>query len=91
VCSSDLWLAEHANPYNLMLQMPNVARAWSLTTRAGLSALDAEINRQAQMIAYIDVFKLLMIITAAMIPLILLLRNPKRAVAGADPHGAVPD
>jgi MFS transporter, DHA2 family, multidrug resistance protein len=68
-------LAEHANPYNAMLHMPNVATMWDLHSRAGLAALDVEINRQAAMIAYIDVFKLLMIITAAMIPLLLLLRN----------------
>jgi len=83
------WLAEYANPYNMMLHLPNVAQAWNLSTRASLAALDFEINRQAQMIAYIDVFKLLMIITAAMIPLILLLRRPRQA--GAAPQAAALD
>ena len=40
--------------------------------------LDAEINRQALMIAYIDDFYLMMIITLLALPLILLLRKPRK-------------
>jgi MFS transporter, DHA2 family, multidrug resistance protein len=39
-------------------------------TDAGRAALDAMITRQAQIIAYIDDFKLLMIATLALIPLL---------------------
>jgi MFS transporter, DHA2 family, multidrug resistance protein len=78
-------LAEHANPYNPMLHMPNVVSAWNLHTVTGLATLDAEINRQAAMIAYLDVFKLLMIITAAMIPLLLLLRKQRTPSPSGEP------
>jgi DHA2 family multidrug resistance protein len=68
------WIAEHANPFNPMLHLPAVRGTWDLTTTHGLATLNAEITRQAQMIAYIDVFKLLMVITLSLIPLLLLLR-----------------
>jgi DHA2 family multidrug resistance protein len=38
--------------------------------------LDAEINRQAAMIAYLDDFKLMMILTLCAVPLVLLLKRP---------------
>ena len=66
------WIAEHANPYNPMLQHARRrSTRGTCTRRAGLAALNAEITRQAAMIAYIDVFKLLMVMTLALIPLLL--------------------
>ena len=61
----------------------------SLTAQAGpvgnlaLAVADAEINRQALMIAYIDDFHLMMIIALCAAPLLLLLRKGKGA--GAPP------
>ena len=72
------WIAEHANHYNEMLKMPNIQEKWDLYTNSGLAALNAEITRQAQMIAYLNVFKLLMVITLVLIPLLLLLRDSRR-------------
>jgi DHA2 family multidrug resistance protein len=46
--------------------------------------LDAEINRQALMIAYLDDFKLMMLVTLATLPLVLLLR-PARPGTGGPP------
>ena len=45
-------------------------------TDAGRAALDAMITQQAQIIAYIDDFKLLMIVTLAAIPLIMAFKKP---------------
>jgi DHA2 family multidrug resistance protein len=45
-------------------------------TDAGRAALDAMITQQAQIIAYIDDFKLLMIVTLAAIPLIMVFKKP---------------
>lgn len=47
--------------------------------------LNAEVTRQAAMIAYLDDFKLMMILTAAAIPLVLLLRRPARPKASDQP------
>jgi DHA2 family multidrug resistance protein len=48
-----------------------------------LAMLDAEVNRQAAMIAYIDDYWLMMWITLAALPLVLLLRKPKRPAGGS--------
>ena len=50
---------------------------------AGVAMLDAEVNRQALMIAYIDDFHLMMIISLLAIPLLLLLRKAKPAKGAA--------
>ncbi|MDT9598241.1 DHA2 family efflux MFS transporter permease subunit [Sphingosinicella rhizophila] len=44
--------------------------------------LDLEINRQALMIAYLDDFHLMMLVTLAALPLVLLLRRPSRSASG---------
>lgn len=56
-------------------------------TAAGRAALNELITLQSTVIAYIDDFKLLMIMSLAVIPLVLLLRKPK--VAPAMDHSAV--
>jgi hypothetical protein len=43
-----------------------------------MAALNAEVTRQAGMVAYIDDFKLIMLIALASIPLLLLLREGRR-------------
>jgi DHA2 family multidrug resistance protein len=50
--------------------------------------LDLEINRQAAMIAYIDDYYLMMIVTLATLPLVFLLRKPKSRPAGEDGDAA---
>ena len=46
--------------------------------RAGLTALDAEINRQAAMIAYLNDFHLMMWLSLAAVPMVLLMRKSPR-------------
>ena len=64
--------------------MRTFAAPYSLTKRPGIAALNAEVTRQAAMVAYIDDFKLMMIIGFASLPLILLLRPPRRRSAAAE-------
>jgi DHA2 family multidrug resistance protein len=47
-----------------------------------LEAINGEITRQAAMIAYLDDFKLMLIITLACMPMLLLMRVPKRKAKG---------
>ena len=68
-------LAAHASTFNRALGQPAVQEFWNLHSTAGLAALNAEITRQAAMIGYLDDFKLMMYVTLAMIPFLLLLRN----------------
>jgi len=60
---------------------PSVAHFWNPMTAAGRAALDAVITRQAEIIAYIDDYKLLMIATLVVIPLLLVFKRPARAGA----------
>ena len=52
--------------------------AWDASTAAGAIALNAEITRQAMVIAYVNDFWLLMILTIVAIPLVYLLRSDPR-------------
>jgi DHA2 family multidrug resistance protein len=71
-------LVEGLRPDNPLAQAPYLAAPFSLSTPHGLAALNAEVTRQAAMVAYIDDFKLMMLIALASIPLLLLLREARR-------------
>jgi DHA2 family multidrug resistance protein len=59
-------------------------------TMTGLAVLNAEVTRQAALIAYLNDFWIMMMVTLLTIPLLLLIRRPgphKAAAAGGDvPH-----
>jgi DHA2 family multidrug resistance protein len=57
-------------------------------TAAGLAALNMEVTRQASLLAYINDFWIMMAVTVLAIPLLMLIRAPRRAPAasGDVPH-----
>jgi DHA2 family multidrug resistance protein len=57
-------------------------------TAAGITSLNGEISRQASMVAYVDDFRLMFIITIACMPMLLLMRKP-RPVGGEPLHAIV--
>ena len=69
-------ISRHITALNRAFDDPMVARYWNPLTAAGRAALDAVITRQAQIIAYIDDYKLLMIATLAAIPLLIVFSRP---------------
>jgi DHA2 family multidrug resistance protein len=69
-------IVPNVNAVNRAFENPLIAQAWNPLTAAGRAALDAVVTRQAQIIAYIDDYKLLMIATLAVIPLLLVFRRP---------------
>jgi DHA2 family multidrug resistance protein len=71
-------LVEGLRPDNPLAQAPYLAAPFSLSTPGGMAALNAEVTRQAAMVAYIDNFRLLMFIALAALPLLLLLREARR-------------
>jgi MFS transporter, DHA2 family, multidrug resistance protein len=75
-------LAQHASPYNRMMQEPWLPQAWSLDTAQGLAGLNAEVTRQAASIAYLNDFQFMMWVTLAAVPLLIFLRKPAH-----DPRG----
>ena len=78
-------LAAHITPYALPPIPPAIAQGAPQVTDMAIAMMDAEINRQALMIAYIDDFYLMMIVTLAAIPLLLLLKKGRTPVPGAPP------
>ena len=72
-------IAEHVTAINRAFDNPAVSHYWNATTAAGRAALDAVITQQAQITAFIDDYKLLMIAMLAVLPLLLVFRRARRA------------
>lgn len=72
-------LARFTSPYAPQMQPGTLPSMWNPATAQGLAALNAEVTRQASLIAYLNDFRLMMYVTLAAIPMVLLLR--KRAGA----------
>ncbi len=80
-------IVAHVTAVNRMFESPTIAQFWNPFTDAGRAALDAMITRQAQIIAYIDDFKLLMIATLIVIPLLIVFK--KASDGGGEDHTLV--
>src|SRR5437763_2466763 len=72
------YLVEGLRPDNPLAQAPYLAAPYSLSTPGGIAALNAEVTRQAAMVAYIDDFRLMMLIALATLPVLLVLRGGRR-------------
>jgi DHA2 family multidrug resistance protein len=57
---------------------PAIAQAYDLSTAGGTAFLDSSLTQQAAMIAYLNDFWLMLFLTVAVIPLLWLLRPPRR-------------
>jgi DHA2 family multidrug resistance protein len=80
-------IVAHVTAVNRVFESPTIAQFWNPFTDAGRAALDAMITRQAQIIAYIDDFKLLMIATLVVIPLLIVFK--KASDGGGEDHTLV--
>jgi DHA2 family multidrug resistance protein len=76
-------LVERVSTANINIQEAPVLAAYNLAVPDGLAALNGEITRQASMIAFVDDFWLMLILTLAVIPLVLIIRP-------SSPHKATP-
>src|SRR5882757_3019372 len=68
-------IASHVTAFNHAFDNSTVLQAWSPWTAGGRAVLDQVIQMQASIISYIDDFKLMMILSLAAIPPVLLLRS----------------
>jgi DHA2 family multidrug resistance protein len=75
-------LAEHLTPMRLA-----AGHAGAALAPHALAAINAGVTAQAVMIAYLDDFQLMFWLSALSIPLLLLVRKPRRQ--GEAPHVAV--
>jgi len=74
-------LVGHVTPFNDALGALSPAQFWNRATTVGLAALDAEVTKQASVVAYADDFKLMMLVALVALPMIFLLKRA-RAHAG---------
>jgi DHA2 family multidrug resistance protein len=82
-------LAESVTPFNDALQMPDVAAHIDVHSTMGRALLDVIVTKQATMIAYINDYWLLMVLTLATIPLILIIGKSNQPPSEADLEDAV--
>lgn len=72
-------MVTHVTPYNVDLNPAVSALHLDLWTTKGAAALNGIVTNQSAMIAYIDDFRLMMVMTLLTIPLLLLIKNAKPA------------
>jgi MFS transporter, DHA2 family, multidrug resistance protein len=80
-------IAAYVTPFNHAFNAPAVMHAFNPLTAPGRAALDGMITLQSVIIAYLDDFKFLMILSIVAMPLVLLLRKP--ATPAAVDHSAI--
>jgi DHA2 family multidrug resistance protein len=84
-------IGSFVTPFNRALQDGGaIARAWDPTHTHGAVALNAIVNQQAQIIAYMNDYWMMIFTTLPSLLLLLLMRRP-RASAPADPAHAAMD
>src|SRR5271168_1479674 len=74
-------ISQHVTAVNRAFENPAIAHFWNPMTAAGRAALDGVITRQAQIIAYLDDYKLLLIATLAVVPLLVVFKRSGSSVA----------
>jgi MFS transporter, DHA2 family, multidrug resistance protein len=82
-------IAAQVTPFNRMLQTGAAYLYWNAATAPGLAALNAEITRQASIIAYVDDFKFMLLITLPTALLLLLMRRPGMVTPRAEQAAAL--
>jgi MFS transporter, DHA2 family, multidrug resistance protein len=70
-------LAGHVTPFNDALAQVGASHVWNMATTLGRAALNAEVTKQASVVAYANDFKLMMMVALVALPLVLLLKRTK--------------
>jgi DHA2 family multidrug resistance protein len=69
-------LVERVDATNPIFRPEAMPPGMGLNTATGLAMFDGEVTRQAAAIAYLNDFRLMMFMTALVVPLVYLMRNP---------------
>jgi MFS transporter, DHA2 family, multidrug resistance protein len=76
-------LAENVTPFNPALRRFPLPGGMALDSPRALIGLDGMVNQQATLIAFINDFKVMMLMGLVLVPLVLLLRKPGHPAAAA--------
>jgi MFS transporter, DHA2 family, multidrug resistance protein len=79
-------IARSVTSVNRAFEDLTITQFWDPISAAGRATLDAVVTQQAQIIAYMDDYKLLMIATLAAIPLLVIFKKPPRSAAADSMH-----
>ena len=82
-------LVEKITTMNPAIQSQSLNTIYNIATPTGLESLNVEITRQASMIAYVDNFWLMLLLTLMVIPLLLLIHSPKKTASIMTDHAAM--
>jgi DHA2 family multidrug resistance protein len=77
-------LVEHITPYRQVVR--DYAHELNLATLTGRAALAQIVTAQAEAVAFIDNFKLMMFVSLLAIPLVVLVQRPRQALGDKAPH-----
>jgi MFS transporter, DHA2 family, multidrug resistance protein len=80
-------LVEHVTPYRQLIR--DHAQHFGLATVQGRAALTQLVSTQAEAVAFIDNFKLMMFVSLLAIPLAMLIQRPRRSPGKEGPSGAL--
>ncbi|WP_346344745.1 DHA2 family efflux MFS transporter permease subunit [Sphingomonas sp. dw_22] len=86
--TSHEYLGSHMTAQAMNGLDPNLLRALGGFGASALAMMDAEVNRQAGMIAYLNDYWAMAIVTALSVPLVLILRRPAGPAEKPDPSAA---
>jgi MFS transporter, DHA2 family, multidrug resistance protein len=81
-------IAGAVTPFNRALESGAAEKWWGIGSIHGTAVLNQEITRQATIIAYVDDFKVMLILAIVVLPLLLLARPPGSTIK---PHQARSD
>jgi len=84
-------IAERVTPFNRTLQSGSAYLFWNSAAHRGLEALNNEITRQASIIAYMNDFKLMLLVALPPVLLLFLMRRPRTPPASPRDHVAAVD
>lgn len=77
--------ANFITPLNIGLQQASEAGVFNLKSLSGLVALNAEVTKQANVLAYLQDFRFMMWLVLSTLPLLLFLQAPQRRSIGETP------
>jgi MFS transporter, DHA2 family, multidrug resistance protein len=70
-------IAADVSPFNRVLQTGTASHFWNTGTAQGIAMLNQEVTHQARIIAYIDDFKLMLVLAIIVVPLLLFVRTSR--------------
>ncbi len=75
-------LSEYVTPFRELFNYAFIPEQWDINTLSGLASVQAELARQAAMIAYNHTFFIISLMSLLIIPLVFLYTNPNKTEGG---------